>query len=160
MGFVHKPADHLRLSPPTPSTMACTTVSMIAAAPAVVAPVANTTAARNMMTWNPIGNTMYETFSFLPPLSDMEIAKQVDYIIGNSWTPCLEVSPAETSSTGDVFGCTNASEVLREIQAAKMAFPNCYIRVCAFDSERQVQVASFLVQRISTALPIDRRSVM
>merc|ERR1711879_284919 len=50
-------------------------------------------------------NTMYETFSFLPPLSDMEIAKQVDYIIGNSWTPCLEVSPAETSSTGDVFAC-------------------------------------------------------
>merc|ERR1712063_146646 len=111
-------------------------------APAVkVAPVANTTQARNMMTWHPIGNTMYETFSFLPPLSDMEIAKQVDYISANNWTPCLEIAPAETSSTDDVFasritcttacyydnrywslwklpmfGCSNADEVLRDLR--------------------------------------------
>ena len=33
---------------------------------------------------------MFETFSFLPPLSDAEIAKQVEYITRNGWTPCLE----------------------------------------------------------------------
>lgn len=32
----------------------------------------------------------FETLSFLPPLSDTEIAKQVDYIVNNGWTPCLE----------------------------------------------------------------------
>merc|ERR1712070_7635 len=165
--------------------MASAIASMAAVAPAVkVGAVANTTQARNMMTWNPIGNTMYETFSFLPPLSDHEIAKQVDYIIANNWTPCLEIAPEATSSTQDVFasriqcttacyydnrywslwklpmfGCTNADEVLREISAAKRAFPDCFVRVCAFDSDKQVQMASFLVQRISTALPIEYRSV-
>merc|ERR1711906_92189 len=132
--------------------MASAIASMAAVAPAVkVGAIANTTQARNMMTWNPIGNTMYETFSFLPPLSDMEIAKQVDYIIANNWTPCLEIAPEATSSTAD--------EVLREISAAKRAFPDCFVRVCAFDSDKQVQMASFLVQRISTALPIEYRSV-
>merc|ERR1712170_342000 len=87
-----------------PDTMASAIASMVAAAPAVkVAQVSNTATARNMMTWNPIGNTMYETFSFLPPLREDEIAKQVDYIINNGWTPCLEVSPEETSMCADVF---------------------------------------------------------
>merc|ERR1711937_720694 len=150
----HSP-EHHSTSRPQPVEMASAIASMVAAAPAVkVAPVANTTQARNMMTWNPIGNTIYETFSFLPPLTDAEIARQVDYIIVNGWTPCLEVSPAETSACDDVFasritcstatyydnrywslwklpmfGCTNSQEVLREIMAAKYAFPDCYVRV-------------------------------
>jgi ribulose bisphosphate carboxylase small subunit len=38
---------------------------------------------------------MFETFSYLPPLSDDQIARQVDYIVNNSWTPCLEFSEPE-----------------------------------------------------------------
>ena len=38
---------------------------------------------------------MFETLSFLPPLSADDIAKQVDYIIKNNWTPCLEFSEPE-----------------------------------------------------------------
>lgn len=37
-------------------------------------------------------NKMFETFSYLPPLSDDQIARQVDYIVNNNWTPCLEFS--------------------------------------------------------------------
>lgn len=33
---------------------------------------------------------MFETFSFLPPLTESEIANQVEYIISNGWTACLE----------------------------------------------------------------------
>ena len=33
---------------------------------------------------------MFETFSFLPPLTNNQIAKQVEYIVANGWTPCLE----------------------------------------------------------------------
>jgi hypothetical protein len=29
---------------------------------------------------------MFETFSFLPPLTDGEITKQVDYIVNNGWS--------------------------------------------------------------------------
>jgi hypothetical protein len=31
---------------------------------------------------------MFETFSFLPPLSDAEIARQVEYIVSNGWSEC------------------------------------------------------------------------
>jgi hypothetical protein len=31
----------------------------------------------------------FETFSYLPPLTNDQIAKQVDYIVNNGWTPCL-----------------------------------------------------------------------
>ena len=29
---------------------------------------------------------MFETFSFLPPLTDAEISRQVDYIVNNGWS--------------------------------------------------------------------------
>jgi ribulose bisphosphate carboxylase small subunit len=41
--------------------------------------------------------------------------------------------------------------VLREIDNATKAFPNAYIRMCAFDASRQVQVASMLVHRPAAA---------
>ena len=37
----------------------------------------------------------FETFSFLPPLSDQEIARQVQYLLNNGWTPCIEFESAE-----------------------------------------------------------------
>ena len=37
----------------------------------------------------------FETFSFLPPLDDAAIAKQVDYIIRQGWIPALEFANAE-----------------------------------------------------------------
>ena len=39
----------------------------------------------------------YETFSYLPPLTNQEIARQVDYIINNGYTPCLEFADPATS---------------------------------------------------------------
>ncbi len=32
---------------------------------------------------------MFETFSYLPPLTDAEISRQVDYIVNNGWSECL-----------------------------------------------------------------------
>jgi len=50
-----------------------------------------------------------------------------------------------------MFGCTDPSQVLTEIQNATKSFPNAYIRLVAFDNVRQVQVSSFLVHRPSSA---------
>jgi hypothetical protein len=44
---------------------------------------------------------MFETFSFLPPLSDGEIARQVDYVIANGWTPCLEFADSSCAYAMD-----------------------------------------------------------
>ncbi len=52
--------------------------------------------------------------------------------------------------------------VLREVGACTRAFPNAYIRLVAFDSVRQVQIAGFLVHRPSSAkewCPPNQRSV-
>jgi len=156
--------------------------------PAVkAAPAVSSKASRKMMVWTPINNKMFETFSYLPPLSDDEIALQVEYITRNGWTPALEFSPADiayvssesTIRMGPVscnyydnrywtlwklpmFGCTDPGQVLREVVASTKAFPDAYVRLVAFDSVRQVQVMSFLVQRPKSSrdwAPPERRSV-
>ncbi|TKY54563.1 Ribulose bisphosphate carboxylase small chain [Spatholobus suberectus] len=43
-----------------------------------------------MKTWNPINNKKFETLSYLPPLSDESIAKEIDYMLKKGWIPCLE----------------------------------------------------------------------
>ncbi|MEW5298398.1 MAG: hypothetical protein WDW38_000869 [Sanguina aurantia] len=139
-----------------------------ASVPLVRAP----TAAR-MQVWQPNNNKFFETFSFLPPLTDDQIAKQVDYMIANTFTPCLEFankSQAYVSSENanrltngaaasyydnrywtmwklPMFGCRDGMQVLKEIVACSKAFPEAYIRLVAFDAARQVQVMGFLVQR-------------
>jgi len=46
-----------------------------------------------------------------------------------------------------MFGCTDSSQVLGEIQSAVKAFPKAFIRLVAFDADKQVQVAGMLVHR-------------
>ena len=41
----------------------------------------------------------FETFSYLPPLSDEAISKQVDYIVNNSYIPSLEFAMPESAYT-------------------------------------------------------------
>jgi ribulose-bisphosphate carboxylase small chain len=43
----------------------------------------------------------FETFSYLPALSDDEISRQVDYMVRNGWTPCLEFSEPENAYVGN-----------------------------------------------------------
>jgi ribulose-bisphosphate carboxylase small chain len=58
---------------------------------------------------------MFETFSYLPPLSDDQIARQVDYIVNNGWTPCLEFSEPELAyvSSGSSIRFGTVSSVRR-----------------------------------------------
>ena len=118
-------------------------------------------------------NRMFETFSFLPPLSDADLTKQVQYLLNNGWTPCLEFEdPAHAYTDGHgnsgldssintnyydnrywvmwklpMYGCNDPSEVLTEVKACVKAFPNCYVRCAGFDNIKQVQCHSFLVYR-------------
>jgi ribulose-bisphosphate carboxylase small chain len=46
-----------------------------------------------------------------------------------------------------MFGCTDASMVLREIEECKKAYPGAFIRVLGFDNVRQVQVTGFIVHK-------------
>merc|ERR1740138_80214 len=140
-----------------------------------------------MMVWTPVDNKYFETFSYLPPLTDAEIAKQVDYLVRNGATPCIEFAEPEhaftlthgfsgidtDASAGyydnrywtmwklPMFGCSDPSQVLGEIEACKRAFPGAYIRLAGFDAVLQVQVVSLLVARPNGVLakPTTERSV-
>lgn len=128
------------------------------------------------MVWTPVNNKFFETFSYLPPLTGDQIAMQVDYIVLNGWTPCLEFADQSSAYVGDastvrfgnvasgyqdnrywtmwklpMFGCADPSQVLKEISACERAFPDAYIRLVAFDAIRQVQITGFLVHRPASA---------
>ncbi|PNW87372.1 hypothetical protein CHLRE_02g120150v5 [Chlamydomonas reinhardtii] len=161
---------------------------MAALKPAVkAAPVAAPAQANQMMVWTPVNNKMFETFSYLPPLSDEQIAAQVDYIVANGWIPCLEFAESDKAYVSNesairfgsvsclyydnrywtmwklpMFGCRDPMQVLREIVACTKAFPDAYVRLVAFDNQKQVQIMGFLVQRPKSARdwqPANKRSV-
>ncbi|MFN3361676.1 MAG: ribulose bisphosphate carboxylase small subunit [Pseudanabaenaceae cyanobacterium] len=96
----------------------------------------------------------YETLSYLPPMSDVQIAKQIQYILDQGYFPCIEFN--ETAEPTDyywtmwklpMFNATSAQEVLSEVQACRSTYPNCFIRVIGFDNIKQCQVAMFIVHR-------------
>ena len=39
--------------------------------------------ASTLQVWTPVNNKFFETFSFLPPMKDDEIARQVDFMVNN-----------------------------------------------------------------------------
>ncbi|CAI0451077.1 unnamed protein product [Linum tenue] len=43
-----------------------------------------------MKVWPPLGLKKYETLSYLPPLTEEQLGKEVDYLLRSGWVPCLE----------------------------------------------------------------------
>mmetsp|Transcript_39020 Transcript_39020/g.54206 ORF Transcript_39020/g.54206 Transcript_39020/m.54206 type:complete len:175 (-) Transcript_39020:113-637(-) len=140
-----------------------------------------------MMVWTPNNNKFFETLSFLPPLSQQEIAQQIQYIVRSGWTPALEFAAPDAALTVNhgtsgivssatcgyydnrywsmwklpMFGCTDPNQVLYEVQACTRAFPGSYVRCAGFDNVKQVQCVSFIVHRPAglEAIPTNQRSV-
>ncbi|CAN1240986.1 Ribulose bisphosphate carboxylase small subunit, chloroplastic, partial [Linum perenne] len=122
--------------------------------------------------WPPIGLKKYETLSYLPPLSEESLAKEVDYLLRMGWVPCLEfelevyiyiyiskLTSEHNNSPGyydgrywtmwklPMFGCTDSSQVLKELQECKKEYPNAFVRIIGFDNKRQVQCVSFIAAK-------------
>ncbi|MCL7042504.1 hypothetical protein MKW94_008922 [Papaver nudicaule] len=118
-----------------------------------------------MKVWPPTGLKKFETLSYLPPLSIESLSKEVDYLLKNGWVPCLEfdsvgfVYREHHSSPGyydgrywtmwklPMFGCTDSSQVMKEVEEAKAAYPDSFIRIIGFDNVRQVQCISFIAYK-------------
>lgn len=108
-----------------------------------------------MMT-NPTGRITQGQFSFLPDLSDAEIAMQIDYGLqkGHAWSVEYTDDPHPRNTYWEMHGMPmfdlkDAAGVLMELNACRKAFPNHYIRLMAFDSTRGVETIamSFIVNR-------------
>ncbi|MFS8117304.1 MAG: ribulose bisphosphate carboxylase small subunit [Microcoleus sp.] len=99
----------------------------------------------------------YETLSYLPPLTDAQIAKQLQYILDQGYIPGVEFN--ETSNPEvrywtlwklPLFGARSVQEIMTEIQACRQENSQCYIRVMGFDNVKQCQVLSFIIHKPNT----------
>jgi ribulose-bisphosphate carboxylase small chain len=83
------------------------------------------------------------TFSFLPELTDEQIARQIDYCLGKGWAVSIEYTddPHPRNTYWEMFGMPmfdirDAAGVMTEVNACRKTFPNHYIKINAFDSTR------------------------
>ncbi|BAQ61101.1 ribulose bisphosphate carboxylase small chain [Geminocystis sp. NIES-3708] len=96
----------------------------------------------------------YETLSYLPPLTDQQIVKQVQYLLDQGFIPAIEFEkdPLPTDHHWTLwklplFNAFSPQEVLNEVRECKAQYSDSYIRVIAFDNLRQCQTVSFIVHK-------------
>ena len=108
-----------------------------------------------MMT-NPVARITQGQFSYLPELSDAEIALQIEYGLrkGYAWSVEYTDDPHPRNTYWEMFGMPmfdlkDAAGVMLEVHACRSTFPRHYIRLMAFDSTRGVEsiAMSFIVNR-------------
>lgn len=100
----------------------------------------------------------YETLSYLPPLSDAQIGKQIQYIIDQGYIPAIEFNENSDPTVYywtmwklPLFNARSVQEVMSEVQACRSEYPACFIRVVGFDNIKQCQVMSFIIHKPNTS---------
>jgi ribulose-bisphosphate carboxylase small chain len=98
----------------------------------------------------------FETLSYLPPLTDSQISKQVQYILDKGYIPAIEFNESSdpevcywTMWKLPLFNATTTNEVLGEVKACRADYGNCFIRIVGFDNVKQCQILSFIVHKPS-----------
>jgi ribulose-bisphosphate carboxylase small chain len=96
----------------------------------------------------------YETLSYLPPLTDQQVVKQIQYMLDLGYIPGVEFEENPEPQTYfwtmwklPLFGATSAQEVLAEVRECRAEYSNSYIRVIGFDNIKQCQTMSFIVHK-------------
>jgi ribulose-bisphosphate carboxylase small chain len=96
------------------------------------------------------------TFSYLPPLTDEQILKQVQYMLDNKWAVSIEVTddPHPRNVYWEMWGLPmfdlrDPAGVMMELQKAREVHANKYIKINAYDARlgRQTTALSFIVNR-------------
>jgi ribulose-bisphosphate carboxylase small chain len=108
------------------------------------------------------------TFSFLPDLTEQQIAAQVEFARSRGWAVSVEHAsdPHPRNVFWEMWGppmfdLRDAAGVLYEVRACRAAFPDDYVKVNAFDSTGGWETVrlSFIVGRPSreAAYELSRR---
>ena len=98
------------------------------------------------------------TFSFLPDLSDEQIASQIRYALGRGWAISVEHTddPHPRNAYWELWGqplfdldAAHAEVAMREVRACREAHPAAYVKLIAYDASRgrQTTALSFIVGR-------------
>ncbi len=108
-----------------------------------------------MMT-NPGQRLTQGQFSFLPDLTNAQIAAQVQYALDQGWAVGVEYTddPHPRNTYWEMFGnpmfdMRDAAGVLQQINECRKTFASHYVRVTAFDATRgwETPRMSYLVNR-------------
>lgn len=95
-------------------------------------------------------------FSFLPPLTDDQIKKQIGYAISKGWAVSVEYTddPHPRNTYWEMwcqpmFDTKDPAAVFMEVQECRKVYGNMYIKVNAFDNTRwrESLAMSFIVNR-------------
>jgi ribulose-bisphosphate carboxylase small chain len=95
-----------------------------------------------------------ETFSYLPALSDRELAGQIAAILNRGLAVGIEYTAVPdprdhywTMWKLPLFGSADQATVLSELDACRQANPGAYIKINGYDRAKQGQVVSFVASR-------------
>ena len=103
------------------------------------------------------------TFSFLPDLTDEQIAAQVQYALDNDWPISIEYTddPHPRNAYWEMYGLPmfdlkDAAAVMDDVRRAVAEHPNEYVKVNAYDARRgrQTTALSFIVGRPPSRIAI------
>ncbi len=96
----------------------------------------------------------YETFSYLPEMTEEQLRKQVEYIVKQGWNPAVEHTEPENAFGHywymwklPLFGETDVDRIIGEVQACSKAHPNDHVRLIGYDNYAQSQGTSMVVVR-------------
>jgi ribulose-bisphosphate carboxylase small chain len=101
-----------------------------------------------------VASRKFETFSYLPSMTDEQIRKQIEYIVSKGWNPGIEHTEPENATSNfwymwklPMFGETDVDAILAECEACHKAHPNNHVRLMGFDNYAQSAGASMVIYR-------------
>ena len=98
-------------------------------------------------------------FSFLPDLTDEQIAKQIQFAISRGWSVAIESTPYPHPRNSywemwglPLFDLQDPAVAMFEVDRCRAARPNEYTRITCFDNSRGVESCglSFMINRPDT----------
>ncbi len=96
----------------------------------------------------------FETFSYLPEMTDEQIRKQVEYIVKQGWNPAVEHTEPENSFDHywymwklPMFGETDVDTILKEAELCHKAHPGHHVRLVGYDNYKQSQGTAMVIYR-------------
>jgi ribulose-bisphosphate carboxylase small chain len=94
------------------------------------------------------------TFSYLPPMTQEQVRRQVEYALDHGWTCSIEhVEPARAADTYwylwklPLFGELDSAAVIAEADRCHDSHPGDHVRLVAYDGRRQTQALALVVHR-------------
>ena len=104
------------------------------------------------------------TFSFLPDFTDEQIEAQIKYCVSHGWAMSVEYTddPHPRNAYWEMWGLPvfdtkieDTDNVMREVRAAREAYPEHYIKLIAYDPSRNraTTALAIMVNRPSVEKP-------